>query len=292
MDLAIEMQRKTTLYEYLMTTGLLIGVLERLNLKEFVKFDSCNTNRTLRPQFLEKLQQMTPNMFQNVGLNKEILDWIIEKQLKIEEILIDDWYEPYDGWFNKFKLPYLKNINLKYCNNITDSGIIKIAKGSPLLQNINLYWCTQLTNEGIIELSKECRLLNRIELGECNKITDSGIIEFSKNVPLLQDIRLTECNITDSSIIEISKNCPLLKKIRLSKCINITDNSIIELSKRCPLLRNIDIAQCNNITELSVIELSNRCLSLKRINLWGCISIPRDYVDEFRKKYPLLKVNR
>jgi hypothetical protein len=42
-----------------------------------------------------------------------MLDWIVKKQLKMEEILIDDMYEPFDGWFNEFKLPYLKKFNLK-----------------------------------------------------------------------------------------------------------------------------------------------------------------------------------
>jgi hypothetical protein len=42
--------------------------------------------------------------------------------------------------------PNLQTLNLDYCRNITDAGLMEVGRGCPNLQTLNLWNCTNITD--------------------------------------------------------------------------------------------------------------------------------------------------
>jgi len=147
------------------------------------------------------------------------------------------------------KSKFLQNINLCcYETQINEESIIALAQSCHYIDSIHLGF-SNITDIGVIEIAKNCPNLKFIDLFGNSKITDDSIIEISKNCPLLQRLGLDECRyITDKSIIEISKKCPFLKEINLSHNQYICDETLIELSRTCILLKTMVINHCPKIS--------------------------------------------
>ena len=255
---------QVTMYQYLIYSALLIQVLEFLNLKDIGNIDSSNTNVKLRPQYLERLSQMTHLLFQSIKLkNKGFMEWTISRQIKVKEMNFS-FRKVDDSLFVKMNCPSLTKINLICCSQITDKSVIEIAKRCPLLTYINLSGRdSKITDKSIIEISKRCPFLTNINIGFCPQITDLSIFSISKRCPLLTNLNICGLKITDKSVLELAKKCPLLQYINLRNCKLITDISLIKISNHFPLLLDIDITECSNITDNGRKSLALNCPYLK-----------------------------
>lgn len=80
--------------------------------------------------------------------------------------------------------PILQMINLSYCNDITDSSLISLAKCS----NINTFevrGCPLITSVGLAAIAVGCRKLVKLDIKKCNSINDVAMIplaHFSQNL--------------------------------------------------------------------------------------------------------------
>ena len=54
-------------------------------------------------------------------------------------------------------------------------GISAVADGCPFLNNIDLSGCRQITDESLLALSRRSRHLTNINISGCFKITDVGV---------------------------------------------------------------------------------------------------------------------
>ena len=67
--------------------------------------------------------------------------------------------------------------NIIKINNVTNEGILVVAKGCPLLQNLILNHCDQVTDNTLLNLAQHCRGLKSLEIYGCSKISVKGVIE-------------------------------------------------------------------------------------------------------------------
>jgi hypothetical protein len=130
----------------------------------------------------------------------------------------------------------LTSINLGFCDNITNAGVMGVAENCAGLTTISLCACWIMTDAAVTALAENCAGLTMLNLWGCESITDTAIIALAENCAGLTDINLGECyNITDAAIIALAENCKYLKKINyVSTKVSATGRQLIEEIKTRP----------------------------------------------------------
>ena len=166
--------------------------------------------------------------------------------------------------------PDLREIHL--CgNNITDLGLVALAKGCPLLEAANLYCCSYVTYITLSALSTGCSQLLSVKLTGTG-ITDAGISILAHGCSLLQSIHLESCDyITNFGLLTLQK-CPNVTALTISSCYNIRSTGLSILLNRWPHLRSIHLAGAS-ITDSVLSALARGCPQLLSLNLYACQSV-------------------
>lgn len=112
---------------------------------------------------------------------------------------------------------------------VTGSGFGTALENCQQLTKLNLSECREITDEGIIEIARCCPNLANLNIGSNKSITDGGL----KYLPTLKNLMvlsLDQCSlITNGSIGEIAKRCTNLRKLNLSGCTQIADAGVLHL---------------------------------------------------------------
>lgn len=169
------------------------------------------------------------------------------------------------------------DLNLTYCNKITDVGLMHFV-GSHLT-SLNLSE-TNLTDAGLKHI-KGLSLV-KITISGLN-ITDVGLTEFIYNNPSLTDLDISWCKqLTDVGFAHIEH----LSLIKLSmRYLGITDNGLSALKNSH--LTKLDISFCNKITDAGLAHINK--LSLNELKICGT-KITNNGLASF-KESPLAKLD-
>uniref|UniRef100_A0A915MWZ6 F-box domain-containing protein n=1 Tax=Meloidogyne javanica TaxID=6303 RepID=A0A915MWZ6_MELJA len=187
---------------------------------------------------------------------------------------------------------FLKVLSLKGCENVQDNAM---SEGCKRLEELNISWCEQITDLGLFYIAKNCNNLKtlfckglenitsncfanlemaelrRLSLHSCPNVLDETINDIARHCPRLEFLSLSNCKeITDLSLVAISQGCPRLKDIELAGCINLTDAGFIQLSKNCHELERMDLEECLLITDITISNLNNGCPNLLSLSLSHC----------------------
>ena len=95
------------------------------------------------------------------------------------------------------------------------------------LVHLDLRGCCNVTDEGVMNIAKRCRKLEGIVFGDCRNPTfgDAGVTALSHGCGQLRSSDLRDCsNMTDAGVITLSHRCGQLLSIDLTRCRN-GDNS-------------------------------------------------------------------
>ena len=86
-----------------------------------------------------------------------------------------------------------------------------MASSCSYLHEASLKRCCNLTDEGVLALARNCRLLKIIDLGGCLGITDVSLHALGENCPFLQcvDFSATQVNEIQTYYIETVCVCPV-----------------------------------------------------------------------------------
>uniref|UniRef100_A0A1I8B6J9 F-box domain-containing protein n=1 Tax=Meloidogyne hapla TaxID=6305 RepID=A0A1I8B6J9_MELHA len=187
------------------------------------------------------------------------------------------------------KCPNIERLTLTKCKLITD------GEGCKRLEELNISWCEQITDLGLFYIAKNCinlktlfckgldnitsncfanlemAELKRLSLHSCPNVLDETVNDIARHCPRLEFLSLSNCKeITDNSLVAISLGCPRLKDIELAGCINLTDAGFIQLSKNCHELERMDLEECLLITDITLSNLNNGCPNLLSLSLSHC----------------------
>nr|XP_040567099.1 F-box/LRR-repeat protein 7-like [Lepeophtheirus salmonis] len=212
------------------------------------------------------------------------------------------------------KLSIVK-IFLNGCRRLTDRGLAIVARRCPGLKELEIQYCINITNGGLMDLVSKCHLLDHLDvtgcqmistisvhqpppsprtlvtnfppqpqrrqlniqyldISDCVSLEDSGLKMIVESCPQLTYLFLRRCsNITDAGIKAVSSYCLCLRELSISDCIRVTDFSLYELAKLGPNLRYLSVAKCDRISDSGIKQLARLCYKLRYLNLRGCESI-------------------
>jgi len=183
--------------------------------------------------------------------------------------------------FMKTSGKYLREIHLRECFLVSDSGIKTISEYCKRLRYLDIHGLPHVTNKGLLLIAKSCRLLKVIDIS-----TSIGIVKNSwkSNVPRIKDLGLVpfgfychslqklNCNGV-SKIRNISKvvaGCPHLTKLSLRYCYDIIDVDVCSIAKYCKNMKSIDFGFCKHLTDSSLIKMFSQCRMIEKVYLRGC----------------------
>eukprot|EP01127_Copromyxa_protea_P019967 TRINITY_DN6588_c0_g1_i1.p1 TRINITY_DN6588_c0_g1~~TRINITY_DN6588_c0_g1_i1.p1 ORF type:complete len:1889 (+),score=263.28 TRINITY_DN6588_c0_g1_i1:30-5669(+) len=196
----------------------------------------------------------------------------------------------------------LSALSLSNCSNIHNAAIHTLARHCPRLEMLSLESCRSIDDEAFDfsfedEVVKDTKRKNKtfynlhtLNLARCLKIGNAGITRLVTNCPNIRQLVLNSCqDVTDEAIFSVAKHCPYLEEIDLSNCNKITDQGIIALAAACPNLVKCILSNCNLITDLTMESLSRCCPKLEHINVSCCSLLTDKSLESIAENCPKLK---
>ncbi|XP_073475702.1 F-box and leucine-rich repeat protein 13 [Aquarana catesbeiana] len=181
----------------------------------------------------------------------------------------------------------LNFLSLRYCENVTDSGIELIGNMSSLI-SIDLSG-TSLTDQGLTALAAQSKI-KELSISECLGISDIGIQKFCHQSKDLELLDISHClQVTNNTVKTVAFCCKMLTSINVAGCPKITDISIQYLSGGCRYLHIVDISGCIHLSDKVLKYFQKCCRQLRTLRMLYCRSISKSAVLKVESKYQSLE---
>ncbi|XP_069621221.1 F-box and leucine-rich repeat protein 13 [Ranitomeya imitator] len=177
----------------------------------------------------------------------------------------------------------LNFLSLRYCENVTDSGIELLGNMTSLI-SIDISG-TSITDQGLMALGAQSKI-RELCVSECLGVTDIGIQKFCHQSKDLEVLDISHClQVTNNTVKTIAFCCKMLTSINIAGCPKITDISIQYLSGGCRYLHIIDISGCIHLSDKALKYLQKCCRQLRYLRMLYCKSITKTTVQKIESKY-------
>ncbi|XP_059630593.1 F-box protein SKP2B-like [Cornus florida] len=141
----------------------------------------------------------------------------------------------------------LQSLNLGWCENVGDVGVMSLAYGCPDLRALDLCGCVLITDESVIALANNCLHLRSLGLYYCQNITDRAIYSLAHR-------RLNNKNMWKS--VKNRHEEEGLINLNISQCTALTPPAVQALCDSfpalhtCPGRHSLIISGCLNLTSV------------------------------------------
>lgn len=211
--------------------------------------------------------------------------------------------------------PYLRELNIKDCPNITDNGLIPVIKRNPNLVSLDISGCYNITEKVFDVLTRQCLKLSELRVNgiSCipsiidkiasvfpkleklsihdNRITDEHLLQLSNAKLSFRELILNECSqVTGEGIQALIPSMEKAAILQFNGCSLLDDQALREVPKKCPKIRKIMLRN-TNISAMLVNELLNRCPLLTNIDVRGCPNITPQMAINMMKNTIVSKIN-
>lgn len=178
----------------------------------------------------------------------------------------------------------LKEVNLSFCPNITDLGILSLNQNCRQLRALKISWCAQISGVNFLGCSPtlafleadDCAIQSKCFTGilsgagleylslACPREAIEGLatigLGFARNLKILN---FWKCSfVTDDVVISISKGCPMLQEWNLSGCVKITISGWHSIGSECHNLERLHAFRCPELCDSGLLYLGNGCKRL------------------------------
>lgn len=97
------------------------------------------------------------------------------------------------------------SLDVSFCDKIGDQALIHVSQGLFNLRSLSLSAC-QITDEGLLRVAKTLHELETLNIGQCARVTDKGLFTVAESLKHLRCIDLYGCTrITTAGIQSIMK---------------------------------------------------------------------------------------
>ncbi|XP_053572511.1 dynein regulatory complex subunit 6 [Bombina bombina] len=183
----------------------------------------------------------------------------------------------------------LTYLSLRFCENVTDSGI-ELLGNMLLLLSIDLSG-TSITDQGLSVLGANSKIKELI-VSECPGISDIGIQKFCQQSRDLEQLDISHClQVTNNTVETLAFCCKTITSLSIAGCPKVTDISIQHLSRVCHYLHVLDISGCIHLSDRTLKHLQKGCRQLRFLRMMYCKSITKAAVQKMESKVQKLEYN-
>lgn len=80
----------------------------------------------------------------------------------------------------------LRSLNISGCDQLSATGILAMADGTPVLQALNAAGCIRMDERILVALASNCPLLQMLNIEGCVDITDTGLTTLATHLPFVE----------------------------------------------------------------------------------------------------------
>ncbi|EKX45778.1 hypothetical protein GUITHDRAFT_138646 [Guillardia theta CCMP2712] len=198
---------------------------------------------------------------------------------------------------------------------ISDAGLVELARRLPKVEHVNLFWCHRITNVSVTTLSSHCPNLKSLDLSGCFELTDLSIISLAEAQcgPQLLDLKLKACeSISTEAVLALARRCTSLQTLDIGGCSrvkgdalvldihmramapsftrisrlsvaysrNLSDDGIKDMVRFCNQLEVADLRGLRRMTDDSLLKLSQIARNLSSLDVRGCQSLTHEILGK------------
>lgn len=211
------------------------------NFKEFLRA-SQETTQVMKPShfILHKLHQVTQPDIEKLSKKMEC------ENLKWLEFYVCPRITPPLSWFNN--LQKLEKLTIPGNKNIDDNFLLRLSQSIPNLKHLDLRACDNVSDSGVVCIALNCPKLKTFNIGRHrhgNLITSVSLVALGKYTQV-ETVGFAGCDIDDAGIWEFARlNGKNVERLSLNSCRLLTDYSL-------PILFAL-----NSFPNLAVLEIRN-----------------------------------
>ncbi|XP_073508371.1 F-box and leucine-rich repeat protein 13 isoform X2 [Phyllobates terribilis] len=139
----------------------------------------------------------------------------------------------------------IRELNLTNCLRVSDLSLLRIAQKCHNLNFLSLRYCENVTDSGIELLGNMTSLIS-IDISGTN-ITDQGLMALGAQSKI-RELSVSEClGVTDIGIQKFCHQSKDLEVLDISHCLQVTNNTIKTIAFCCKMLTSINISGCPKI---------------------------------------------
>ncbi|CAI4274001.1 ALS_1a_G0003690.mRNA.1.CDS.1 [Saccharomyces cerevisiae] len=210
------------------------------NFKEFLR-TSQETTQVMRPShfILHKLHQATqPDIERLSRMECQNLKWL--------EFYVCPRITPPLSWFDN--LHKLEKLIIPGNKNIDDNFLLRLSQSIPNLKHLDLRACDNVSDSGVVCIALNCPKLKTFNIGRHrrgNLITSVSLVALGKYTQV-ETVGFAGCDVDDAGIWEFARlNGKNVERLSLNSCRLLTDYSL-------PILFAL-----NSFPNLAVLEIRN-----------------------------------
>ncbi|XP_058740746.1 uncharacterized protein LOC131613042 [Vicia villosa] len=185
---------------------------------------------------------------------------------------------PFNQWLDDEKItifvsafPNLHLLDLKYCTNVSQLGVVQVLKRCPKISHLNLTAChLSSSKEELFEAYERCLNINNLNLPLSNLSSRVSLLEMNFEVPKLKMLNLSFSEIDDEALYSISKSCCGLLQLFLNDCSECTEKGVTHVIENCTQLREINLKNCRDVRNMAPSMLFSSP-SLRKVTTAPCI---------------------
>ncbi|MCE2055970.1 hypothetical protein HAX54_043829 [Datura stramonium] len=218
---------------------------------------------------LEKLSLIWCSNVTHVGLRSIAEKCVLLKSLDLQGYYVGDQGLAAVGEFSK----HLEDLNLRFCEGLTDAGLIKLVNGSAkTLKSISLAACAKVTNTSLEAAGSHYRSLESLSL-DSEFIHDKGVLAVAQGCPQLKVLKLQCINVTDGALQGVDTCCLSLELLALYSFQIFTDKSLCAIGKGCKRLKSLTLNDCTFLSDRGLEAVAVGCAGLTHLEVNGCHNI-------------------
>ena len=184
-------------------------------------------------------------------------------------------------YLSKYKgtLPYLENLNMTFCEQLTNKGLLQILQlCDSKLRSLNIRF-TNITGENLSEYKGTLLCLESLDMISCQQLTDKGLLQILQLCgSTLRSLNIEFTNITGETLSDYKGTLPCLENLNMTSCKQLTDKGLLQILQLCGSRpRSLDIRNTNTTGEyLSDYKGTLPCLenlNIKQLTDKGLLKI-------------------
>jgi len=176
-----------------------------------------------------------------------------------------------------------------YGTHITGENLSEYKGTLPCLENLNMSYCKQLTNKGLLQILQLCgSTLRSLDILGTN-ITGENLSEYKGTLPCLENLEIRLCRLINKGLLQILQLCGSTLRFLDISGTNVTGEYLSEYKGTLPCLENLDMGRCNQLTNKGLLQILQLCGStLRSLDISGT-NITGENLSEYKGTLPCLE---
>ena len=261
--------------------NLILTIMSWLDLRDYGLLDLALTNVVERKRWMICLSSAHLNSkLRATQCTHSLHRWLIKRKMQPEVISCNGGYAArHDHSFVGINNKLLHALGI-FSSDITDDGLLMIAKGCPQLKDITLKGCKKISDTGLLALAVNLPGMTSIDLWLTSNMTYVGVTAIAERCPALVKISIHEGGqspavVVNDSIRAIARGCPKLQTISIYYSDWLSAESVAFLAERCKKLRSVCLHGCDRVSDEAMKAIANSCPDLETLDVGDCSRIDR-----------------